>query len=103
MANYEPSPDAPKQTIKQEQYMCTHMQEIAQDFERKLFTTGGALALNKCFWYLISWKWMEDGSAKMKTLEEAPGELFLTIKVYRGDILKYPHACARLARAGHRK
>ena len=58
--------------------MCTHMQDIAQDFERKLFTTGGALALNKCFWYLISWKWMEDGSATMKTLEEAPGEIYLT-------------------------
>lgn len=78
MANYEPSMDAPNQTNKQEQYMCTHMQDIAQDFERKLFTTGGALALNKCFWYLISWKWMEDGSATMKTLEEAPGEIYLT-------------------------
>ena len=78
MANYEPSIDAPDQTNKQEQYMCTHMQDIAQDFERKLFTTGGALALNKCFWYLISWRWMEDGSATMKTLEEAQGRTYLT-------------------------
>ena len=26
---------------------------IAQDFEKKLFCTGGELALHKCYWYLI--------------------------------------------------
>ena len=78
MANYEASTDASEQTSIKEINMCTHIQLIAQDFERKLFTTGGALALNKCFWYLISWKWCEDGLATMKTLEEAPGKIFLT-------------------------
>ena len=54
------------------------MQLIAQDFESKLFTTEGALALNKCFWCLISWKGVEDGWPKKKTLEEAPVEIYLT-------------------------
>ena len=54
------------------------MQNIAQDFKRTLFTTGGALALKKCFWYLISWKWAEDGSARMKTIQESPSEIYLT-------------------------
>ena len=54
------------------------MQHIAQDFERKLFTTGGALALHKFFWYLISWKWMENGTATMETNSEAPGKIHLT-------------------------
>ena len=62
----------------QEIEATTHMQHIAQDFERKLFTTGGALALQKCFWYLISWKWAEDGSARMKTIQEFPSEIYLT-------------------------
>ena len=43
-------------TQTQELAATTCMQAIAQNFERKLFTTGGALVFNKCFWYLISWK-----------------------------------------------
>ena len=39
--------------------------KIAQDFEKKLFSTGGELALHKCYWYLIDWKCEEDGSAIM--------------------------------------
>ena len=34
-----------------------NMADTAQDFERKLFSTGGELALKKCFWYLIHWMW----------------------------------------------
>ena len=39
---------------------------IAQDFERKLYSTGGNLSLSKCFWYLIDWVWDDDGTAKMR-------------------------------------
>ena len=75
------------------------MQHIIQDFEQKMFTTGGALALNKCFWYLISWTWQEDGLAKMKLLKEVPGEIFLTQgynrenpkKIIRKEINKPEH------------
>ena len=78
MANMLPEQNITKDSTIKEHDMTTHMKKIAQDFERKLFTTGGALALHKCFWYLIIWKWMEDGTAKMKTKSEAPGEIHLT-------------------------
>ena len=57
MANHAQTTNTTDNTNKSEEQICTHMQHIAQDFERKLFTAGGALALNKCFWYLISWTW----------------------------------------------
>ena len=58
--------------------------KIAQDFEKKLFSTGGELALHKCYWYLIDWKWEEDGSATMCKMEETEGEMKLT-KGYEVD------------------
>ena len=51
---------------------------IAQDFEKKLFCTGGELALHKCYWYLIDWKWEENGSSQMATRAESKGEMILT-------------------------
>ena len=54
------------------------MEAIAQDFERKLFSTGGSLSLPKCFWYLLSWQWHEDGSATMHNMQDTPAEIILT-------------------------
>ena len=51
---------------------------IAQDFEKKLFCTGGELALHKCYWYLIDWKWEENGTPWMATRAESKGEIILT-------------------------
>ena len=45
---------------------------------KKLFSTGGELALHKCYWYLIDGKWEEDGSAIMRTMGEAEGDMNLT-------------------------
>ena len=56
----------------------TQIESIAQDFERKLFSTGGELALHKCYWYLIDWKWEPDGSSSMAKIKEAPGDMMLT-------------------------
>jgi hypothetical protein len=33
------------------------MQKVAQLWERLLFASGGALAIQKCFYYLIDWHW----------------------------------------------
>jgi len=33
------------------------LQDLAQRWERLLFSTGGALNLQKCFWFLLSWRW----------------------------------------------
>jgi len=64
--------NAPIGTITRE------MEAIAQNFERKLFSTGGALNLKKCFWYLISWRWEADGTATMATTTQTPEEIKLT-------------------------
>ena len=47
MTNMQPATQTPQDIPAQEIAITTHMQHIAQDFERKLFTTGGALALNQ--------------------------------------------------------
>jgi len=42
----------------------------AQTWERLLWMTGGALKLNKCFWYYIDWKWTVTGAPEMKTISD---------------------------------
>ncbi|MGH7974392.1 MAG: hypothetical protein ACREBR_02605, partial [bacterium] len=37
------------------------MKSLAQSWERLLFSSGGKLALHKCFWYLMHWNW-DDGT-----------------------------------------
>ena len=59
------------------QKLSKFIEEIAQEFARKLFSTGGSLSLNKYFWYLISWQWHEDGSATMYTIKDTPAEILL--------------------------
>ena len=62
----------------QELEATTHMQKIAKDFKQKLFKTGGALALQEYFWYLISWKWEKYGSAHIQIIQESLSEIYLT-------------------------
>ena len=33
-------------------------QRAAQAWERLLFTSGGLMALHKCYWWLITWDWV---------------------------------------------
>lgn len=40
-----------------EQASISRLKNLAQQWEHLLFATGGAMCLNKSFWYLISWKW----------------------------------------------
>ena len=46
------------------QDLADKIEIIAQDFERKIYSTGGNLSLPKCFWYLIDWVWEDNGTAK---------------------------------------
>lgn len=39
--------------------------------------TGGQLNYEKCFWYMISWKWDSNGLPQMKTIQESPAEIHL--------------------------
>ena len=54
------------------------MGNILQDFERKMYSTGGDLSLKKTFYYLIVWRWSPDGTARMAAQAEAPGSISLT-------------------------
>jgi len=53
------------------------LQRLAQHYERLLWSTGGGLNIGKCSWNLISWRW-KDGKATLATIEQAPGDLWLT-------------------------
>jgi hypothetical protein len=44
----------------------------SQVWERILWVTGGGLALPKCYYYGIQWKWTNTGEPKMCTMEDTP-------------------------------
>ena len=46
-------------------------QESAQIWERILYSSGGALKLRKCFWYLLHWQWVK-GQPQLATKLETP-------------------------------
>ena len=50
------------------------IEEIARDFERKLHSTGGNLALQKCFWCLINWIRDDNGNPAMSTIPQSPAK-----------------------------
>ena len=58
--------------------LTREIEEISQNFERKLFSTGGSLNLKKCFWYLIPWRWEAEGSATMVRRGQSPSEIYMT-------------------------
>jgi hypothetical protein len=37
--------------------MVINLQHTAQTWERILYSSGGALNIKKCFWYLVHWEW----------------------------------------------
>ena len=60
------------------QEIALKIETIAQDFERKLFSTGGNLSLHKCFWYLIDWIWDDSGNAQMQKIDQGEADIVLT-------------------------
>jgi hypothetical protein len=65
--------------------LIKNLQQLAQTWEKLLFSTGGALNLSECFWFLLSWEW-KDGRAKLCTSITAPGNLQMTSE---GELDKY--------------
>jgi hypothetical protein len=49
------------------------MQKVAQLWERLLFACGGALAIQKCFYYLIDWHWDHNGFPVLSSNLASPG------------------------------
>ena len=54
------------------------MEAFMQDFEWKLYSTGGELSLKKTLWYMIAWIRKDTGEFRMANIEEAPGDITLT-------------------------
>ena len=44
-----------------EQTICDNLQTAASTWEQILYTSGGALELSKCAWYLIAWEFTPSG------------------------------------------
>jgi len=57
-------------------------EQQAQTWECLLWMTGGALNLNKCFWYYIGWKWTANGALEMKMISDTPCQ---HIQLTQGD------------------
>ena len=56
------------------QEIITEMQEVVDHWEGGLRTTGGALRVDKSFWYLIHFIW-ENNQWKYATKDQQPGNL----------------------------
>jgi hypothetical protein len=55
------------------------MQKVAQLWERLLVASGGALAIQECFYYLVDWHWDHNGFAVLSSNLAFPGpQLVLT-------------------------
>lgn len=54
-----------------------NLQKLSQEWERLLYSTGGALNLSKCFWYLLSWRW-SNGMPTIVTKEHDTHKLCFT-------------------------
>ncbi len=79
-STYTPNPNLCDRSNRRnaELHTIALLTRLSQQWECLLFATGGALCLNKSFWYLISWTWTKTGTAKPTTAALAPGVLSLT-------------------------
>ena len=60
------------------QELVKNLQHTAQMWERILYSSGGALNIKKCFWYLIHWEWHK-GHPSMVTSVSTPVTIALTL------------------------
>jgi hypothetical protein len=59
------------------QELAQVLQIDAQHWEKLLFTSGGKLELNKCFFYLLYWEFDDDGKPRLKKKADLPHKLML--------------------------
>jgi hypothetical protein len=53
--------------------LAQQTQMVAQHWEQLLYTSGGALALQKCFWYGITWEWINGTPRMQPNSQPSPG------------------------------
>ena len=61
-------------SANEESEVHKEISDIGQYWEMMLHTNGGLLELRKCYWVMITWKWIR-GEAVMKTASETETEL----------------------------
>ena len=66
----------PSQTTTKE--LLQRLETRAQYWEKLLHSAGGKLNFTKCFWYVIQWKWDDNGTPSMMNNDELPASLTLT-------------------------
>jgi hypothetical protein len=74
----DPAMSHEENKTRAEQHTISGLSQLAQQWERLLFSTGGAICLNKSFLYLISWQWSKQGIARLCSIDSAPGVMKLT-------------------------
>jgi hypothetical protein len=60
--------------------LVSNLQRLAQEWEHLLFSTGGALNLDKCFWFWLAWRWHQ-GKAKLHTMKTSKHDLRMTFEL----------------------
>jgi hypothetical protein len=65
------------QSYRNQQEIVQNLVTLAQEWERLLYSTGGALSLQKCFWFTLSWRWSK-GKAVLETQETSPASFHMT-------------------------
>jgi hypothetical protein len=58
-------------------HMVSRLKLLAQYWERLLFSTGGAINMQKSHWYLMTWLWT-NGIPCLATIRTTPSNLTLT-------------------------
>ena len=61
-------------TVQEEQEVIEEITAMGQTWETMLNTNGGLLELKKCYWILLSWKWVK-GIATLKNKEEVEAQM----------------------------
>ncbi len=63
--------------IQEEEELFPLLQSLAQQWERLLYSTSGALNLQKCFWFILAW-WWTSRHATSHTNSNLPGSIEMT-------------------------
>jgi hypothetical protein len=74
--NHEETHDQNANRISQN--LTATMERTTTKYEKLLYVAGGDLNLAKGHCYILTWRWDTKGTATMTTIEETPGEIYLT-------------------------
>jgi hypothetical protein len=74
---YDPSCSAEVNRAREVAHEAQQLQRLAQHWERLLYSTGGAINMQKSHWYLMTWIW-NNGIPRLAMIRSTPKDLELT-------------------------